>query len=342
MIPVSNKTLDTLALNTEENWQKAMANSFKSATELLSYLSIAPEELPYSVDFDSHFRMRIPQYFAELIDASNPFDPILLQALPLAEENSVIPGFIEDPLEEADYAPTAGVIHKYHNRVLLIAHQACAIHCRYCFRRHFPYSKQALRGEALESALSYIAAKKEVTEVILSGGDPLSLSDSQLFEILKRIDALPNIKTIRIHSRTPVVLPNRITTELARHISQLQSQIVFVIHCNHPNEITAKLGKSLNQLRTSGVHLLNQSVLLKGINDNAQTLITLSNKLFDIGVLPYYLHSLDPVKGTHHFAVSDSAANELWLSMQKEISGYLLPRLVREIPAKASKTWINS
>jgi L-lysine 2,3-aminomutase len=341
MIPVSSATLDTIAPSNSEFWQKAMAQCFRSVPELLKHLNLVEEQLPYAVDSQNAFRTKVTRYFADLINPKDPYDPILLQILPRLDEKAEIKGFSVDPLEEADHSPLPGLIHKYQNRVLLIAHQACAIHCRYCFRRHFPYSEQSLRGHALDKVLDYIVKDPQINEVILSGGDPLSLGDSQLLELLTRLDSLPNIKKIRIHSRTPIVLPQRITTTLANHFGNLKAKVVLVIHCNHPNEITSVLAEHLQTLRQNNVHLLNQSVLLQGINDNTDTLVALSNQLFAVGVLPYYLHLLDPVQGAQHFYLDDNQAVNIWRDMQSQLSGYLLPRLVREVPNRPSKTWVN-
>ena len=342
MIPVSIATLDTTATSEEGNWQKALAQSFKTVDELLNYLGITTATLPYSVEPNASFRLRVTRYFADLINPADPYDPILMQVLPIAAEQIIKAGYTTDPLEEAHFSPVPGVIHKYTNRVLLIAHQACAIHCRYCFRRHFPYSEQSLKGPALDKAMQYIASQPQVNEVILSGGDPLSLGDSALALLLEKIDQLPNINTIRLHSRTPVVEPTRINETLISSLSALNSQLVMVLHCNHPNEITTRLQHKLAHLKTCGLQLLNQSVLLKGINDDVQTMVQLSNRLFASGILPYYLHVLDSVQGTHHFSITDQQANAIWQQMQAQLSGYLLPRLVREIPQRSAKTWINS
>ena len=346
MIPVSSPTLDTNEAfptkSEEESWQSQMAGSLKSARELLDFLSISEYELPYKVDFKATFRTRISQEFASLINPTDPHDPILLQVLPQLIEAETHPLFVKDPLEEDVQSPIPGLIHKYHNRVLLIAHQACAIHCRYCFRRHFPYSEQRLTDKNLESAVSYIKQHPQVNEVILSGGDPLNLSDEKFIELFNQIEQLEQITTIRIHTRTPVVLPSRITQKLANTLHASSKNLVIVFHINHSNEISSRFSEEVEILKGNNVTLLNQTVLLKNVNDAAEILCQLSNDLFNIGILPYYLHVLDPVEGTPHFEVSDETALLIWKEMQAKLSGYLVPKLVREIPNKPYKTWINN
>lgn len=345
MIPVSAATLDTqekiVTTQAIPNWQQALAQGFRKPKDLLRHVQLTVEDLPYQIDETNSFRMRVTKHLADLIEPGNPTDPILLQLLPQVDENIENPDFVTDPLLEDEYQVLPGLIHKYHNRVLIIAHQACAIHCRYCFRRHFPYSEARLSEAALREIEAYVAHRPEIDEIILSGGDPLSLSDRALTDLLQRFDRLPQIHTLRLHTRTPVALPERITPELLTGLTTLRSQIVMVIHTNHPQELHPDLLSSLQALRAINVTLLNQCVLLKGINDNGPTLVRLCKQLAEHGVLPYYLHCLDPVQGTAHFDVDEKQAGKLWREMQSQLSGYQLPRLVREIPQRTSKTWIN-
>lgn len=345
MIPVSSSTLDTsekiVITDATPNWQKALANGFRRPADLLDYLQLKASNLPYQLDENSPFRMRVTRHLADLIEPGNPHDPILLQVLPRADEMIEHPAFETDPLMEDDYQVLPGLIHKYKNRVLIIAHQACAIHCRYCFRRHFPYSDARLSEAALNAIETYLLQRPHIDEVILSGGDPLSLSDPALQGLLKRFDQLIQVKTLRIHTRTPVALPERITPELLGTLKHLRAQSIFVIHANHPNELHPVLLEKLQTLRAQGTLILNQCVLLKAVNDDSDTQITLCKRLAESGILPYYLHCLDPVQGTSHFDVDEHHAGQIWIQMQKELSGYQLPRLVREIPQRSSKTWVN-
>lgn len=345
MIPVSISILDSKATltddSTQNNWQQELSQGLRSAAELLSFLGIDERQLPYQVDHTNPFKTRIPRRFAELINADNAYDPILLQTLPRAEEQQVTQHFSQDPLKEQSFTVHPGLIHKYHNRVLLIAHQACAIHCRYCFRRHFPYSEQRLTEAALKQAISYIQSKPEINEVILSGGDPLNLNDDKLIAIISSLEQLPQLKTLRIHTRTPVTLPSRLTELLSKRLKQCSKNVVIVFHINHANELSADFCQAVKKLDSYNIQLLNQTVLLKDINDNAKTLIKLSEDLFANGIMPYYLHQLDAVAGAAHFQVSTRQANRIWHELQKGVSGYLLPRLVQEIPDQPSKSWVN-
>jgi EF-P beta-lysylation protein EpmB len=345
MIPVSSTTLDSNSeikvVSASDSWQKQLASAFKTPKALFEYLNLREEALPYSLDNQATFRTRVTQHFADLMTPSNPFDPLLLQVLPLSEETEEVAGFVEDPLEEDQFSVLPGLIHKYKNRALVIAHQACAIHCRYCFRRHFPYSEARLSQQAVDDICDYLDSHSDINEVILSGGDPLSLSDQALVDLLMRFDGLKHIDTLRIHTRTPVVLPDRITDDLLKGLNSLRGNVVMVLHINHSQEISPAIIEKAKRLKQNDVTLLNQTVLLRGINDNADVLCNLSKQLFQSGITPYYLHLLDPVQGAHHFKIEDSKAQEIWITMQNTLSGYLLPRLVRESPNQASKTWKN-
>lgn len=341
IIPVSSSPVDTQTRkNTDNHWQTALQQGFSTSKALLDYLEIEASELPYKIDPAPHFKTRVTRHFANLMKKNDPWDPLLRQVLPLACELEVTESEQTDPLEETSFTKTPGVIHKYKNRVLLIAHETCAIHCRYCFRKHFPYSDQRLNNDRAQS-LEYLQNQTDVTEVILSGGDPLSLSDEKLSILINDISNIPHIKTIRIHTRTPVVLPERITQTLVNNLEKARVNIVMVLHINHPNELSKSLSERAHCLRGAGITLLNQTVLLAGINDHPETLASLSEALFQSAILPYYLHQLDPVKGTSHFEVCDETAKSIWLDLQSQVSGYLLPRLVREIPNRPSKTWTN-
>jgi EF-P beta-lysylation protein EpmB len=345
MIPVSVDGLQPNEIKaikiSSSSWQKQLATAFKSANELLNYLEIDPKQTDFITTDDAGFALKVPRAFADLMKKGDKDDPLLQQVMVKQSELLLTEGYLTDPLQEASFNPTPGLIHKYRNRALLIAHQSCAVHCRYCFRRHFPYDQQQLRQTQLEQALDYLSARPEISEVILSGGDPLSLSDNKLVELIDKLDQLPNLTTIRLHSRTPVVLPDRVSPELLSALSKAKKKVVLVLHINHPNEIGVPLAQKLTALTDAGVTLLNQSVLLRGINDNEQTLIELSNRLWQNGILPYYLHLLDPVQGAAHFNIDQTTANKLWQALQSNVSGYLLPRLVREVPDKSSKTWTN-
>jgi EF-P beta-lysylation protein EpmB len=266
------------------------------------------------------------------MEPGNIDDPLLQQVLPVAEENTDHPDYSRDPLEESHAMPVPGLLHKYHGRALLTLTGACAVHCRYCFRRHFPYSESNPLGTGREMAIGYLLKHPEIGELILSGGDPLSVPDGRLSALAKQLSGIGHLHTLRIHTRLPVVLPERVDQRLLDWLSDLPQRVVMVVHCNHPNELDATVETAMRPLQQAGVVLLNQSVLLRGINDNADTLARLSEKLLACGILPYYLHQLDRVQGAAHFAVGDNSARALMDTIHRRLPGYLVPRLVRELP----------
>ncbi len=319
------------------SWQQQLAEAFTSIEELCAYLRVNPGDLPVSQQAARNFPLKVPLSFAANMAKSNPDDPLLRQILPVSDELTEFPGFVNDPVGDLEAAMLPGLLHKYHGRVLLINTGACAINCRYCFRRNFPYGEQQLGKQDELKALEHIRSNLDITEVILSGGDPLALSDARLEFLFTQLAAMPHVKRIRLHSRLPIVLPARITHSFVNLCRQTAKPVVLVVHCNHPNELSAEVNQAMDLLKAGRVALLNQAVLLKAVNDNAETLCALSEKLFDFGILPYYLHQLDKAKGTGHFAVTDEVALALLTFMQNRLPGYLVPKLVCEIPGAPAK-----
>ncbi|WP_299594600.1 EF-P beta-lysylation protein EpmB [uncultured Microbulbifer sp.] len=322
----------------ERRWQDEMADLVTDPQELLDLLQLAPEQLPQLAAASGLFQLRVPRPYLQRIRPCDPQDPLLLQVLPSAAELQPTPGFSDDPLEEANANPVPGVVHKYRGRLLLIAAGQCAVNCRYCFRRAFPYSDNHLSRSQWQQALDYIRSQKDLREVILSGGDPLVMSDRQLGWLAGELEQIPQLDKLRIHTRLPIVAPSRVNEEFLAWFSRSRLKPVLVLHCNHASEIDEAVASALHKLRAAGVTLLNQSVLLQGINDNADVLSALSERLFAAGVLPYYLHQLDRVQGAAHFEVSDARARDLIEQLRQQLPGYLVPKLVREIPAEKSKT----
>ncbi|MEH6568063.1 MAG: EF-P beta-lysylation protein EpmB [Halioglobus sp.] len=318
-------------------WQQELKEAIRCPIELLSFLDLEPDQAESRALASRDFPMLVPRPFASKMKRGDRRDPLLLQVLPSPEELCNPAGYTRDPLQESLKNPVPGLIHKYHGRVLLIAAPGCAVNCRYCFRRHFEYSANSPSQSHWPQTLDYIAADSSISEVILSGGDPLLLNDSLLEEFIERISAISHVRRLRIHTRLPVVLPARLTLQLSNILGQSRLQCVMVIHCNHANEIDENLASSLKKFAASGVTLLNQSVLLRGINDSAEVLATLSETLFDARVMPYYLHLLDHVSGAAHFDLPQSRALEIYEELLAKCSGYLVPRLVRECPSTASK-----
>ena len=317
-------------------WQRVLAEAFTNIDSLCDYLKISPDDLDVLPEYRT-FPLKVPRGFAECMEPGNPSDPLLRQVLPLRNELLDYPGYSHDPVGDQQAVAETGVIHKYHGRVLLIATGACAVHCRYCFRRNFPYTELQLSTHKIQQAIDYIVSRTEISEVILSGGDPLLLSDDKLELLLEKLAAIPHVQRIRIHSRVPIVLPVRINDRIFGAFDRLPQQVVMVFHANHPNELSCEVKMVCAKLRHRGVTLLNQSVLLKGVNDNDQVLCRLSEKLFTFGILPYYLHLLDKASGTGHFEVTKADAKILLNSLQQRLPGYLVPKLVEERQGAAYK-----
>ncbi|ELY7391070.1 EF-P beta-lysylation protein EpmB [Cronobacter universalis] len=328
----------TLNTPSREDWLSQLADVITDPDELLHLLNIdASEELLAGRDARRLFALRVPRAFAARMEKGNPQDPLLRQVLTAREEFVAAPGFTTDPLEEQN-SVVPGLLHKYHNRALLLVKGGCAVNCRYCFRRHFPYADNQGNKRNWQAALDYIAAHPELDEIIFSGGDPLMAKDHELEWLVANLEAIPHIKRLRIHSRLPIVIPARITDALVRLLGETRLQVLLVNHINHAQEIDDAFRAGMAKLRAAGVTLLNQSVLLKGVNDNAATLAALSNALFDAGVMPYYLHVLDKVQGAAHFMVSDDEARAIMRELLSQVSGYLVPKLAREIGGEPSKT----
>lgn len=322
------------------SWQEELKNSITCPKTLYSALQLEPESLPQAWQAHESFKVRVTPSYLSRIEQGNPNDPLLKQILPSAEELLEHPAFVSDPLQESQHNPVKGLIHKYHGRVLLITEGQCAINCRYCFRREFDYQANRPNRQEWQHALDYIGANPSINEVILSGGDPLVVNDKQLEWLIRHISAIPHISRLRIHTRLPVVLPSRITTALTNLLSQTHLKVVVVIHSNHAKEFDTHTADALAQLKHANTTLLNQSVLLAGINDCVKTLAELSEKLFAQDVLPYYLHIVDKVKGASHFDVPISKAITIHKSLQTQLPGFLVPKLVQEVPGKPNKTLI--
>ena len=325
--------------NVPISWQRELADAITHPGELLAALDLpmslaAPAERAARV-----FGLRVPRGFVARMRRGDGRDPLLRQVLPLEAELADAPGYLPDPLEEQAARRAPQLLQKYAGRALLITTQACAVHCRYCFRREFPYADAAPTGDGRwREALAVIAQDASIEEVILSGGDPLSLSDARLAQLTDALTSIPHVKRLRVHTRQPIVLPSRVDAGMLAWLRAIRIPVVLVLHANHANEIDDSVRAACAALRSAGVTLLNQSVLLRGVNDDVDTLQRLSVTLMDAGVVPYYLHLPDRVRGTAHFDVDEGVARQLVLELMARLSGYLVPRLVREVPGAASKT----
>lgn len=322
----------------KSDWKRQLAEAISSPAELLQQLELEHLLLEHT-ELNPEFRLRVPQAYVNKMIKGDARDPLLLQVLPTLAEHA--PGGETDPVGDLNAMPSPGLLHKYHGRALIISTAACAIHCRYCFRRHFPYSEAQALSSQWPATLAYLQAQTDIHEVILSGGDPLVLDDDKLASLCRDLESIAHIKWLRIHTRLPVVLPARITPALLDWMQASRFRITMVIHANHANELGAEEERALKALQNANITLLNQSVLLQAINDDATPLIALSRRLHDCGVMPYYLHLLDPVQGGLHFDVDRKKACEIIDSMRSELPGYLVPRLVVEEKGAPSKTAIS-
>jgi EF-P beta-lysylation protein EpmB len=317
-------------------WQELWRDAVRDPRELLDLVGLSHRE--DLVAGDAGFAMRVPRGFVARMKKGDPGDPLLLQVLPQAAELGDVPGFTRDAVGDLASRAAHGVLHKYEGRALLVATGSCAVNCRYCFRRHFPYAEETAAAGRWHEAVALVAEDASIREVILSGGDPLSLSTAKLAELTDRLATIAHVKRLRIHTRLPVVLPERVDGVLETWLRRLPMQRVVVLHVNHPNELDDAVAEACVRIARTGATLLNQSVLLRGINDDAQTLQALSERLFTCGVLPYYLHQLDRVAGVAHFEVDDPRARTLMDALRTRLPGYLVPRLVREVAGAPSKT----
>ena len=321
------------------DWQSILAAAVRDPLELLDQLGLT-QHPALDTDFDPSFPLRAPAPWIARMQYGNPNDPLLLQTLPLRSELDPVVGFSADPVGDLDAARGHGLLQKYHGRALLLTTAACAIHCRYCFRRAFPYQDYSLSPQTLNDLHAELYADPSLHELILSGGDPLALSTSRLHKLIEALHGVPHLQTLRMHTRLPVVLPQRIDAELMQLLEQASRRwrVVMVLHVNHAQEIDQIFADAVHTLRQLPITLLNQTVLLRGINDKPESLIELSHSLHRQHVLPYYLHQLDQVTGAAHFAVPDTEAQALHREMRSQLPGYLVPRLVREVPGASNKT----
>ncbi len=320
-----------------DTWHRSLAEAVRDADMLVSELRLPAEVLEPARRAAELFPLLVPRSFLARMEPGNPRDPLLLQVLPLGAEFGETPGYRVDALEEAQAHLAPGLLKKYAGRALLIATGACAVHCRYCFRRHYPYGEEPRRLEDWEPAFQAIEGDASLREILLSGGDPLMLTDDRLAKLWSRLEQVPHLKRIRLHTRLPIVLPDRVTGRFLHQLRTSRLTPIVVVHANHPREVAADCAEALRTLVRAGVTVLNQSVLLRDVNDSADALADLSERLIDLGVMPYYVHQTDRVTGTAHFAVADETARALIAELRRRLPGYAVPRLVREIPGEPHK-----
>lgn len=329
---------DREAPPTVARWQRELADAIRDPVELCRVLGLDPALAVAGGRAAESFPLLVPRSFAARMRVGDPSDPLLLQVLPQATENSPTAGYSADPLDEAASLAAPGLVRKYAGRGLLLVTGGCAVNCRYCFRREFPYGASGATRRGIDQALAAVAADDSLTEVILSGGDPLLVDDDELTTIIERLEAIPHVRRLRIHSRLPVVLPSRIDEGLVAALAQSRLARVVVIHANHPAELDDTVAVAVRRLAGLPAVVLNQAVLLRGVNDSPAVLASLCERLVEIGVVPYYLHLLDRVRGAAQFEVSEAEARQLHRVLRETLPGYAVPRLVREIPGERSKT----
>ena len=319
-------------------WQHSMQNAVRSVSELLDCLGLRPEDFPSPIDLENPFPLFVPREFIARMQPGDPTDPLLQQILPTSDERVQTPGYGQDPVGDQHVERAPGLLHKYTSRVLMIASGVCAVHCRYCFRRHFPYEESPRSNDQWQPALDLIANDPSIHEVILSGGDPLSLGNQRLRALGNALEAIGHVQRLRIHTRFPVMIPNRIDAAFCDWIASSRLTSWIVLHINHANEIDKALIQAIRAMKITGASVLNQAVLLRGINDSVALQRDLCERLVDVGVQPYYLHQLDRVDGAAHFETTTPVGEQIIDELRKLLPGYAVPRLVREVSGEPHKT----
>ena len=335
--PSSLTSRDDIPKPARPEWQQSLAEAIRSPRELAERLRLPQGITVQAAGANQDFSLLVPESFLKRIRPGDLDDPLLRQVLPVLDEELDVPGFVDDALDEAQFREAPGLLHKYAGRALLVLTGACAIHCRYCFRRHYPYSQEPKRLDDWEPAFAAIEQDASIHEILLSGGDPLMLTDERLAAVVRRLEQIPHLRRLRLHTRLPIVLPNRVTLDLIDLLTSTRLTPVVVVHANHPNELVADCALSLRQLTQAGLMVLNQAVLLRGVNDSVECLQELSERLIDLGIKPYYLHQLDRVAGTAHFEVPEATGLALVAELRKRLPGYAVPQYVREVPGEAFK-----
>ena len=315
-------------------WRKIQRENFTSLEKLCTYLELNSDQISQLTE-SKKFPLNLPSRLAAKIEKGTLNDPLFKQFVPLHEENHSSDDFVKDPVGDCNASQSAKYLKKYAGRVLLMPTGACAMHCRYCFRQNYSYAPYQ---SGLSQELAWIDQDPSIKEVILSGGDPLSLTNDSLQEILHSICAISHVERIRFHTRFPIGIPERIDKTFLALLEACSKQVWFIIHCNHPRELDLDVLASLKKIQKLGIPVLNQSVLLKGVNDCVDTLQALCEKLAANGIFPYYLHQLDRVERAAHFEVSQTQGRQLIQELNKRLSGYAVPKYVQEIPGEPSKT----
>lgn len=332
---------DQMSSNVLTSWHQSLAEAVREPGELLNRLGLNSFVKMFSHEAAEQFPLMVPRSFLARMKIGDPDDPLLRQVLPLNNELQPVAGFVADAVSDASFRTAPGLLHKYHGRALMIAAGSCAVNCRYCFRRHYPYGDEPRRLDDWEPALEQLRADESISELLLSGGDPLMLTDARLSQLVERLESIPHLKRLRIHSRLPIVLPDRVTDALLDLLTQSRLTPIVVVHSNHAAEVVADCEAALRRFVQAGITVLNQAVLLRGVNDSVDALTELSESLINAGVMPYYLHQLDRVVGTAHFEVDPEVGRRLVAELRTRLPGYAVPRYVQEIAGEPHKTIIE-
>ena len=334
----SDLSLPSVSVPRYGSWQEALKDAVRDAAELCRLVNLPPQYVSGAALAARDFPVFAPRGYIARMRPGDARDPLLRQVLPLEDEQTVPAGYASDPVGDRAATRSPGLLHKYRSRVLMVTTGACAVHCRYCFRRHFPYTEGPHAPADWAEALRYIAADSTIQEVILSGGDPLTLVDDHLADLIGRLAEIRQVRRLRVHTRLPLMIPERITQELIASLRGSRLVPIVVIHANHANELDETTAEALARLVDAGIPLLNQSVLLRGVNDDADALVELCQRLVDLRVMPYYLHQMDRVAGAAHFEVSRSRGRELVEQLRSRVSGYAVPRYVVETAGEPYKS----
>lgn len=320
-----------------DGWKEALSSAVRDPLHLLELLDLTDQKYQDQVLLGDKFNLFVPLSYVKKMKKGDWNDPLLKQVLPIKDETVKVFGFVSDPVGDLNAEISTGVLKKYQGRVLIVTTGACAVHCRYCFRRHFPYANSMPDKAKWQQTLEVIKSDESISEVILSGGDPLMLPDDRLSRMCQELANIPHVKTLRFHTRVPVFLPERITSNFLSWLAKLGTKVVMVVHANHANELDEEFERLMKKISAIGVTLLNQSVLLKNINDDVIELSSLSERLFECDILPYYVHQLDKVQGAAHFEVTDEEMKVIQNQMRECLPGYLVPKFVREVSGERSK-----
>ena len=337
IVSASNGSVPSKVAAATPSWQASMRAAIRDPVELCQRLGLPAAVARRGRQGAAKFPVFVPPEFLARMRRQDETDPLLRQVLPLSDETKIAPGYHLDPVGDRAATLLPGFVKKYRGRVLLIVTGTCAVHCRYCFRRHYPYTEAPRDMANWQPALDAINADDQISEVLLSGGDPLTVGDVRLAELAMRIADIAHVRRLRVHTRLPIMIPQRVNDELLDWLTETRLGAIVVVHANHARELDETVVAALARLGDAGIPVLNQAVLMRGINDSVDALAELSERLLDARVMPYYLHQLDRVQGAAHFEVPVHEGKRIVQWLRDRLPGYAVPRYVREVPGALSK-----